>query len=43
MEEAYVHHTAQNMKADAGERVMVCTVPHLNSQLYVPWIVATQK
>lgn len=41
MEEGYVHHTAQNMKTDALERVMVCTVPRLNSKLYVLGIVAT--
>lgn len=34
MEEGYMHQTAQNMQADAGERVMVCTVPRLNSELY---------
>lgn len=31
-----MHHTAQNMKADSGERVVVCTVPYLNSELYAP-------
>lgn len=38
-----MHHTAKNMKTDAGERVVICTVLCLNSQLYVPGIVATQQ